>query len=217
MESLTRRASLKALLAVCAWGASACLPSQSKGGGLSKPGSALQPYERLAQTSSQAKAAISSPHIENVATYFAQAENWLAAMEYAYDNSPADIRLVFVNYGPMNAITYNDDAWSRLQLGDLLHVRDQASGHAATRNPFASKVSELQERHCVFLACNNSLQGHVRLAMSSGKAVAGSFEDVVAYLQSALLPSVYLVPAGIAEVTRLQQRGYPYFFVPREF
>lgn len=53
--------------------------------------------------------------------------------------------------------------------------------------------------------------------MDTGRAAGKTFEQVVAELRANLVPSAYLIPAAVGEIGRLQQRGFPYIYVPKVF
>jgi hypothetical protein len=106
-------------------------------------------YAEAIATDGEARATFSSPHLANAGIYLAQATNWFQAMEVSYQNDPDEIRLVMANYGPMNFITYGNDIWEKYRVGEWQKVRDGNSW--ATRNIYLGRVTQLQNRHAVFL------------------------------------------------------------------
>ena len=61
----------------------------------------------------------------------------------------------------------------------------------------------------IFLACNNSLHGDANAALQSGRNPDNLTADQIAgEMQAHLAPGAYLVPAGVAELARLQDKGY---------
>jgi hypothetical protein len=106
-------------------------------------------YAEAIATDSEARATFSSPHLANAGTYLAQAKNWFQAMEVSYQNDPDEIRLVMANYGPMNFITYGHDIWEKYRVGEWQKVKD--GDLWATRNIYLDRVTQLQNRHAVFL------------------------------------------------------------------
>lgn len=151
---LERRSILKGAIALAVGGVaavvSACQGGSSPSAATATAAQSATPYEKAVENSGPAKAFFASPHLSNVGVYFVQATNWLEAMvkSYAY---PADqVRLVFVNYGPMNFITYNDSIWAGYKAGEWQGVTDPKTKAPAVRNPFADDVKKFQDRRCVF-------------------------------------------------------------------
>ena len=128
----------------------ACSPEKSTSASSPAVASSSRDYEKAIETKSDARAAFASPHLANVSTYFVQAKNWLDAMEKSYGADPKLIRLVMVNYGPMNFITYNDKIWSTYKVGTWQTVTDPTTKADALRNPFVDDIKKLQDRGCVF-------------------------------------------------------------------
>ena len=108
-------------------------------------------YAEAIATDSEARATFSSPHMKNAGTYLFQAKNWFQAMEVSYQNDPDEIRLVMANYGPMNAITYDDFIWNKYEIGGFLGVTDPITHQPAKRNIYLEDITNLQLRHAVFL------------------------------------------------------------------
>jgi intracellular sulfur oxidation DsrE/DsrF family protein len=53
--------------------------------------------------------------------------------------------------------------------------------------------------------------------VDSGRAAGKTFDQVVAELRANLVPGAFLIPAAVGEIGRLQQRGFPYIYVPKAF
>jgi intracellular sulfur oxidation DsrE/DsrF family protein len=53
--------------------------------------------------------------------------------------------------------------------------------------------------------------------VDSGRAAGKTFDQVAADLRANLVPGAYLIPAAVGEIGRLQQRGFPYIYVPKAF
>lgn len=152
VPQMERRSMLKAAvgfgLAGLAAAIAACQGSSAPAAATATP--SLRPYEKAVEQSGPAKAFISSPHLANVSIYLLQAKNWIEAMVKAYGYPADQVRLVFVNYGPMNFITYNDAIWSGYKGGEWQGVTDPQTKAPAVRNPFADEVRKLQDQRCVF-------------------------------------------------------------------
>ena len=128
----------------------------------------------------------------------------------------ADVRVVAGNYGPMNTITYGDEIWHDLRIGEWMGVPDPATGQPAIRNPFAQDVARLQQSHCTFLACSNSLRAQAQQAVQAGRTSL-SVDELISMMTGHLVPGAVLVPNGLSEVSRLQVKGLPVIYVPRQF
>lgn len=128
----------------------ACTPEKSTPASSPAGAKSSRDYEKAVETTGDARAAFASPHLANVSTYFVQAKNWLDAMEKSYGADPKLIKLVMVNYGPMNFITYNDKIWSTYKAGAWQTVTDPTTKADAVRNPFVDDIKKLQDRGCVF-------------------------------------------------------------------
>jgi len=153
--ALGRRTALKGILiggaaTLGAAALAACTPDKSRPATSPTAGASSRDYEKAVETTSDARAAFASPHLSNAGVYFVQAKNWLDAMEKSYGADPKSIRLVMVNYGPMNFITYNDRVWNTYKAGAWQGVTDPTTKADAVRNPFADDVKKLQDRGCVF-------------------------------------------------------------------
>lgn len=152
---LGRRAALRGMLiggaaTIGAAALAACTPDKSAPASPPAGAKSSRDYEKAVETTGDARAAFASPHLANVSTYFVQAKNWLDAMEKSYGADPKLIKLVMVNYGPMNFITYNDKIWSTYKAGAWQTVTDPTTKADAVRNPFVDDIKKLQDRGCVF-------------------------------------------------------------------
>jgi hypothetical protein len=58
---------------------------------------------------------------------------------------------------------------------------------------------------------------HARGVLADGMAPGKSFEEVADDMRANLIPGAYLIPAAVGEISRVQQRGYPIIYVPRQF
>lgn len=177
-----------------------------------------QSYEAALQTDSDARVVFYSPHLTNALTFFTQAENWVNALQREYLYSSSEMRLVMAVYGPMNFVTYNDDLWKAVRVGEWQGIVDPSSGTPAVRNIYADRVKEFQTKHrAIFLTCNNSLLSQAQTIALTQRAPTWSYEGATAHLIDSLLPSVTIVPAVVGEVARLQARGIPQVYVPKQF
>jgi intracellular sulfur oxidation DsrE/DsrF family protein len=53
--------------------------------------------------------------------------------------------------------------------------------------------------------------------VDTNRASGKTFEQVRDELKANLIPGAYIVGAQIAEIGRLQQKGYPVLFIPKQF
>lgn len=151
---MERRSILKGAIGLAVAGlatvVAACQGGSTPAAATATPAPNAKPYEKAIENSGPAKAFFASPHLSNVTVYFVQARNWIEAMVKAYGYPADQVRLVFVNYGPMNFITYNDSIWANYKAGEWQGVSDPKTKAPAVRNPFADDVKQLQDQRCVF-------------------------------------------------------------------
>jgi len=172
-------------------------------------------YDRAIATEGVGRAAFQNPHLSNVGFCFYQADQWLNAMENAYHLNPADVRLVIVNYASANYLTYNDEIWQTYKIGEVQRITDPKTGAPAVRNVYADDVRRLQQRHVVFFACSQALMNHASDAVASGRAPGETAEQVADRIRHNLVEGVFLVPAGVGELSRVQLSGHPIIYIPK--
>jgi intracellular sulfur oxidation DsrE/DsrF family protein len=182
-------------------------------------------YEAIVNRDVTVRQLFAWPNIQNNDT-FANIVNALNAWQFTYD-VPADrIQIVVVAYASTTPVAFDDSIWQKYRIGDtlgmhnaqgnpFLHSRipaDQAQSPPADQNDpyyFDLTVEGLQRRGVLFLACNNSLRGSAAQAQRQGANPDGkSLADVVAEFQAHLVPGALLIPAGVTELVRLQDKGY---------
>ena len=61
------------------------------------------------------------------------------------------------------------------------------------------------------------MENHARAAVDTGKASGKTFEEVQKDMLENLVSGAFAIPAAVAEISRLQQRGYPLVYVPKVF
>jgi len=156
--------------------------------------------------------------------------NALNAAEFAYGAPAGEFQVVVQAYHVANAALYDDYLWTTYRLGEAFGVMDAATGKPATRNPFYksqlaapptrlgdradpyyadSSIEGLQWRGVLYLACHNSVHGHALQAVAGGRnpnnqPAAAIVADIVAHL----VPGDIMIPAGVFELVRLQDKGY---------
>lgn len=233
---LSRRGALRLAGAIVAAGGAATAmgrgPQTARAEQL-RPGSALyhfDQYEQIVNRPVTVRQLFEWPNISN-RELWANAVNALNAWQFAYDVPADQIQIVIQAYASTTVATYDDYIWGRYRLGDALQLRDK-QGNPATINPFLhssitadaaasppadqsdpyyfdSSIEGLQRRGVLFLACNNSLHGDAGSAFRSGRNPDNlTLDQVVAEFQTHLMPGAILVPAGVTELARLQDKGY---------
>lgn len=153
-------------------------------------------------------------------------KNSLNGLHFGFGIAEEQIQIVVAMHGPSNMLNFDDAAWQKYRIGELLGVNDPSSGSPATRNPFLEKknngssdpedassmfqdtsIEALHARKVVFLSCHTATEEQVRSFVKSGK-LKGAPEDIVKDLQAHLLPGVIVVPAMVAAIAVLQSEGH---------
>jgi intracellular sulfur oxidation DsrE/DsrF family protein len=133
-------------------------------------------------------------------------------------------------YGTADALAYNDSLWERYQLGAAYKVNDPRTGQPATRNIFYPRarsggpdlpptdresfwadpsLEALMARGVLLLVCHNALVGLANEAVAQGRNPDNlTREQVAAEMMANLIPGAFMVPAGVFELQRLQDRGF---------
>jgi len=187
-------------------------------------------YEAIVNRSLTFRQVFEWPSLEN-RELWGNAVNALNSFQFAY-GAPADqIQIVVQAYSGSTAATFDDFIWNKYSLGQALQMPD-AQGNPATVNPFlhskipAAQVTTpptdqtdpyyfdysiegLQRRGVLFLTCNNSLTGTANAAYQSSRNPDNlTAAQITAEMQAHLIPGALLVPAGVGELVRLQDKGY---------
>jgi intracellular sulfur oxidation DsrE/DsrF family protein len=228
-----------ALAAVAALGASPTEAHNLPGDQAGSP-----QYEAALTASGGMKALFQTPQIEATSLsgkvlnhmVLIQARNWLNAFQFSYNLKPADLHTIVATYASANLITYADAVWEKYKLGEKYNLIDPETNAPLVRNPFwASRndptntadptdpksfyldpgIEALQKRGTVFITCHQAIHAHAAAAVADKRAPAGmDAAAVVADIQANLVPGGTVVPAGVADVSRIQQAGYTLIFVP---
>jgi len=187
-------------------------------------------YEAIVNRSLTFRQVFEWPSLEN-RELWGNAVNALNSFQFAY-GAPADqIQIVVQAYAGSTAATFDDFIWNKYTLGQALQLTD-TQGNPATVNPFlhsripAAQVTTpptdqsdpyyfdysiegLQRRGVLFLTCNNSLTGTANAAYQSSRNPDNlTAAQITAEMQAHLIPGALLVPAGVGELVRLQDKGY---------
>jgi intracellular sulfur oxidation DsrE/DsrF family protein len=201
-------------------------------------------YEAALAATGGVKAIFQSPHADAQFVagdtvnhlLLLQLKNWLNGFQFSYELAPADLHTLVGAYASANILNYSDAIWAKYKIGAKYAITDPTTGAPAVRNVFypsrfgldAPKditakdnayqdtgIEALQARGTIFLACNNSLNGHAAAAIADKRAPEGMEQaEVVADLQANLIPGAVLTPAVVGEVSRAQAAGYSLVFIP---
>jgi intracellular sulfur oxidation DsrE/DsrF family protein len=187
-------------------------------------------YEAIVNRSLTIRQVFEWPSLAN-RELWANAVNALNSFQFAYSVPPDQIQLVVQAYAGSTAATFDDYIWNKYGLGQALQIQD-GRGDPATSNPFLhsnipasqvtpppadqndpyyfdSSIEGLQRRGVLFLTCNNSLRGAAGSAFQGGRNPDNlTAAQITAEIQAHLVPGALLVPAGVGELVRLQDKGY---------
>jgi hypothetical protein len=175
------------------------------------------------------------PNINNAPIY-ANIRNGLNGFQFSYEIPPDLVQVVVLTYAFTTPITYDDFIWDKYRFGESTGIRDPLTGEPARRNiwyssrvpyqdlqgghlpqsrshPFYSDVSieGLQRRRVLFLTCHQTVHNDARVASLSttGRNPDGKTEDeILAEIERHLVPGCFLIPSGVGELVRLQDKGY---------
>lgn len=228
---LGRRSAIKmagAIVAAGAGTAAAGKTAQPANAAALRPGDPLyhfDEYEAIVNRSLTVRQVFEWPNISNTELW-ANAVNALNAWQFSYSVPPDQIQIVIQAYAGSTAATFDDYIWNKYSLGQALQMRNAqgnpflhsnipaAQGATPPSDPsdpyyFDSSIEGLQRRGVLFLTCNNSLSGQAGQASRSGRNPDNlSVDQITAEFQAHLVPGALLVPAGVGELVRLQDKGY---------
>ena len=155
-------------------------------------------------------------------TAFNQARMYLAGFHDVYGTSDADVNAVVVVRHKGIPMVLDDPLWARYDfIGKDAKLKDPATGHDATRNPFLHAkpddahayvwadggLDALLGRGVIVLACNMALMGFAGIIAKRTKQDVDTVRDE---LRHGLVPGVTLMPSGIFGVTRAEEAGCHY-------
>jgi len=141
---------------------------------------------------------------------------WLNGNNENYGTKDTDNSAVVILRHASIPLGMRDDVWAKYKLGEAFMIKD---GDAfATKNIFAkvmplplpgTGVEALLASGVMFGVCNVALTVYsAMVAQKAGLDAAAVKADWVA----ALLPGMQVVPSGVLEVARTQEKGYAYCF-----
>lgn len=120
-----------------------------------------------------------------------------------------------------------NELWQKYKFGEALKIIDPVTKEPSVRNMFWQPkpgdfkapgignvqigINELQESGVMFCVCHVALVG---LSYELGQKMSMDPEEVKKDLLSGILSGIQLVPSGIWAVSRAQEHGCSYCFVP---
>ena len=109
----------------------------------------------------------------------------------------------------MNFLFYDDHIWRTYHVAEWQRLNLTSSSDG---NPYADRLDALRGRGAVLLLCGNTLRTQGQEA--AGMTGMSSRETILREFETHLVPGAFVVPAGVAEVSRLQQHGFSFIYVP---
>jgi hypothetical protein len=163
-------------------------------------------FEAQARRPSLHRQVFASPKVADGAVLGFMA-NSLNAYETGFGDGPGTLHAAAVFYSTGGALAFDDHAWTKLGIADIVHaagdrVTPDPLGNPFVRAPHGRTFAELQRRGASFFVCNNSLED---LARRTGTTP----DDLRAHV----LPGVLVVPAGVAAINALQEERFTLFQV----
>jgi hypothetical protein len=156
--------------------------------------------------------------------------NALNAAEFSYGVPAGQFQVVVQAYHAANNALYDDHLWAKYRLGEAFGVMDPAMSKPAIRNIFYksplasppaqlgvradpyyadSSIEGLQRRGVLYLVCHNSVHGHALQAVAGGRNPDNqTAAEIVGEIVAHLVPGSIMIPAGVFELVRLQDKGY---------
>jgi hypothetical protein len=153
-------------------------------------------------------------------------KNSLNGLEFGFGIEKGLIKIVSAMHGPSNMLNFDDYAWAKYKLGELLQVKDPETSQPAMRNIYFPEktggssdpndpsstlqdlsIARLQERGVSFLSCHMATEEQSRVLVKEHN-LKQSVEEVVNDLQAHTLPGVLIVPAMVAAISLLQSDGH---------
>jgi intracellular sulfur oxidation DsrE/DsrF family protein len=228
---LSRRTALRAAGAAVAVAAVSQLPRVARAHDLrpNDPAYAFDEYESIVNRDVTIRQVYEWPNINN-ATIYNNISNGLNGFQFSYDLPSERVQVVVQAFASATLAMYDDAVWAKYRLGEVFKIQDPGTGQPATRNLwFASKnppvsqpppdranpyysdisIQGLQRRGVLFLICHQSIHAHGgQLASSEQNSDQQTAAEIVAEIQAHLIPGGLLVPAGVGELVRLQDKGF---------
>jgi intracellular sulfur oxidation DsrE/DsrF family protein len=187
-------------------------------------------YEAIVNREVAVRQVFEWPNISNT-LLFANVSNSLNGFQFSYDVPPGQIQIVVQAYASAIGALYDDFIWQKYRFGEILGVTDPTTKQPALRNPWYpsqnpapasvptdranpyyadTSIQGLQRRGVFFLACHRTIHAHAGVVAndSSRNVDKLSSDQIVDEIQAHLLPGALLIPAGVGELVRLQDKGY---------
>lgn len=160
---------------------------------------------------------------------FDHMRNSLNGLHFGFGIPSGKIKLIAALRAQATFMNFSDDLWDKYHLGEMTKINDPKTGRPATRNIFYASpsgnppryasqdpnnpssaeqdasIQALQSRGVQLLACHMAIEFHAGLI---AKKLDLRREDIVQDVQSHLLPGVIIVPAMVAAIAVLENKGH---------
>jgi intracellular sulfur oxidation DsrE/DsrF family protein len=187
-------------------------------------------YEAIVNREVTIRQVFEWPNISNTLV-FANVSNSLNGFQFSYDVPPGQIQIVVQAYASAIGAMYDDFIWQKYRFGEMLNVTDPTTKQPAVRNLWYASpnpapasvptdrsnayysdtsIQGLQRRGVLFLACHRTIHAHAgSLAADTTRNQANLTSDqIVDEIVAHLIPGALMIPAGVGELVRLQDKGY---------
>jgi intracellular sulfur oxidation DsrE/DsrF family protein len=157
--------------------------------------------------------------------------NALDGLHFGFGIPEGDIKLVAALRSQATVLNFGDSLWEKYKIGEQYKVDDPKTGKPAIRNIFYASaagnppkyttqdpneeksfyrdasIQALQSRGVQLLACHMAIQSIAGFWIKKLK-LTQTVEEVVTDIQSNLVPGVIVVPAMVAAIAMLQNKGH---------
>jgi hypothetical protein len=191
----------------------------------------LSSFEALLQKRTRARLVYNITEVEDGGS-LESIRATLNGLRYGFGVAADQITIVAALHGQANLLNYDDEIWSKYEIGVRLNIKDPATGLPAVRNPyFSSKfpaestasgangdpndpasplndatVEGLERRGVHFLSCHAGLEMTVR-QMAKDFRLSDGPETIVREMVAHTVPLVLVVASISAAMTLLQSEG----------
>jgi hypothetical protein len=186
-------------------------------------------FDRLIKHRARVKQLFDETQI-NGGRFLNNMKNSLNGLQFGFNISADQIKIVSAMHGPANMLNFDDYVWKKYRIGEWLKVEDPLTGQPAARNPFLvskssadmqrasqdpndetsafqdASIHALQARGVQFLCCHTATEEQARLLIKQ-YGLSQQPEEIVKDLLAHTTPGVLVVPAMVASIALLQSEG----------
>ena len=142
-------------------------------------------------------------------------DNYFFANKVGYSLEPSDLAVIVILRHHSTPFAYNDAMWAKhgAAVSAELKFTDPATSQAPTHNIYNTSdttFDSLAGRGVHFAVCGMATKYFASVA---AKKSGGSADEIYRELTANLVRNSHVVPAGIVDVNRTQERGYTFAFV----